>query len=41
MKYRYVGGKYMYFITANTPTLRALLVPERKRIKSWGHKEEL
>jgi hypothetical protein len=19
MKYRYVGGKYMYFLTANTP----------------------
>jgi hypothetical protein len=38
MKYRYVGGKYMHFMTANTPlphTLRILLVPEqKKRIKS-------
>jgi hypothetical protein len=42
MKCRYVGGKYMHFMTANTPTLRVLLVPkQKKRIKSWGHKQEL
>jgi hypothetical protein len=46
MKCRYVGSKYMLFMTANTPppthTLRVLLVPEqKKRIKSWGHKQEL
>jgi hypothetical protein len=30
-------------MTANTPhTLRVLLIPEqKKRIKSWGHKQEL
>jgi hypothetical protein len=43
MKCRYVGGKYMHFMTTNTPppththTLRVLLIPEqKKRIKSWG-----
>jgi hypothetical protein len=42
MKRRYVGGKYMHFITANTPTLRVLLIPDqKKRIKPWGHKQEL
>jgi hypothetical protein len=42
MKFGYVGGKYVYFMIANTPTLRVLLVPEqKKRIKSWGHKQEL
>jgi hypothetical protein len=46
MKCRYVGGKYMYFMTANTlpptHTLRVLLIPEqKKRIKSWVHKQKL
>jgi hypothetical protein len=43
MKCRFVGGKYMHFVTANTPhTLRVLLVLEqKKRIQSWGHKQEL
>jgi hypothetical protein len=45
MKFGYVGGRYVYFMTANTPlphTLRVLLVPEqKKRIKSCGHKQEL
>jgi hypothetical protein len=42
MKCRYVGGKYMHFMTVHTPTLRVLLVPEqKKRMKSWGHKLEL
>jgi hypothetical protein len=27
----YVGGKYMHFMTANTPTLRALLIPEQRK----------
>jgi hypothetical protein len=46
MNYMYVGGKYMHFVTANTPpppthTLRVLLIPEhKKRIKSWGDKHE-
>jgi hypothetical protein len=31
MKCRYVGGKYMHFMTTNTPTLRALLVPEQRK----------
>jgi hypothetical protein len=40
MKCRYVDGKYMYFMTTNTPTLKVLLVPEQKKIiKSWGHKQ--
>jgi hypothetical protein len=37
MKYRYIGGKYMHFMTANTAphTLRVLLIHEqKKRIKS-------
>jgi hypothetical protein len=42
MKCRYVGSKYMLFMTANTPTLRVFLIPEqKKRIKSWGHRQEL
>jgi hypothetical protein len=42
MKFRYVGSKYMHFMTTNTSTLRVLLIPEqKKRIKSWGHKQEL
>jgi hypothetical protein len=45
MKFGYVGGGYVYFMTANTPpphTLKVLLVHEKKKkIKSWGHKEEL
>jgi hypothetical protein len=46
MKFGYVGGGYVDFMTANTPppphTLKVLLVPEKKKkIKSWGHKEEL
>jgi hypothetical protein len=45
MKFGYVGGGYVYFMTAKkTPphTLKVLLVPEKKKkIKSWGHKEEL
>jgi hypothetical protein len=31
MKCRYVGGKYMHFMTANTPTVRALLVPKQRK----------
>jgi hypothetical protein len=37
MKYQYVGGKYMYFMTANPPphththTLRVLLIPEKRK----------
>jgi hypothetical protein len=33
MKCRYIGGKYMHFITARRSqhTLRALLVPEQKK----------
>jgi hypothetical protein len=31
MKCRYVGGKYMHFMTADTPTLRVLLVPEQRK----------
>jgi hypothetical protein len=42
MKCGYVGGKYMHFMTVNTPTLRVLLIPEqKKRIKSLGHKQDL
>jgi hypothetical protein len=42
IKCRYADGKYMHFMTTNTPILRVLLIPERKkRIKSWGHKQEL
>jgi hypothetical protein len=40
----YVGGKYMHFMTTPPPThtLRVLLVPkQKKRIKSWRHKQEL
>jgi hypothetical protein len=38
MKCRYVGGKYMYFMTVNIPphTLRVFFIPQKKkRIKSW------
>jgi hypothetical protein len=34
MKCRYVDGKYMHFMTDNTPpthTLRALLIPEQRK----------
>jgi hypothetical protein len=38
----YIDGKYMHFMTGNTPTLRVLLIPEqKKRINSWGHKQGL
>jgi hypothetical protein len=36
MKCKFVGRKYMHFMTASTPTLRVLLITEQKeRIKSW------
>jgi hypothetical protein len=35
MKFGYVGGRYVYFMITNTPTLRVLLIlEEKKRIKS-------
>jgi hypothetical protein len=48
MKCRHVGGKYMYFMATNTPHTHTHThlefcssLSKRKRIKSWGHKQEL